>query len=128
MSKYIDETLDKLLKKDITLIVLSLKYYPYPKLDIVNRDVLGKVCIFNKEVEKLQSVLTVTTQVSLTIPDRLISSECRCWANATYSRLECLGLVSVPRNVGNDNLRKKVLKKSRKVYYSIEDNNIEAFH
>ena len=112
------------MKKDITLIVLSLK----TKLDIVSRDVLGKVCIFNEEVEKLQSVLTVTTQVSLALPDRLISGECWCWANATYSRLECLGLVSVPRNVGNDNLGKKVLKKSRKVYYSIEDNNIEAFH
>ena len=72
MSKYIEETLDKLLKKDIILIVLSLK----TKLDIVNRDALGKVCIFNEEVEKLQSVLTVTTQVSLALPDRLVSSEC----------------------------------------------------
>ena len=124
MLKYIDEILEKLLKKDISLIILSLK----TKLDIVNRDVLGKVCIFNEEVEKLQSLLTVTKQISLALPDRLISSECWCWANATYTRLECLGLVSVPRNVGNDNLEKKVLKKSGKIYYSIEDNNIEAFH
>ena len=54
--------------------------------------------------------------------------ERQCWANAQYSRRECLELVGVTRSVSDGNLEEKVLKIFEKVGCPIEGNNIEACH
>ena len=54
--------------------------------------------------------------------------ERQCWANAQYSRRECLELVGVPRSVSDGDLEEKVLKIFEKVGCPIEGNNIEACH
>ena len=54
--------------------------------------------------------------------------ERQCWANAQYSRCECLGLVGVPHSVSNGNLEGKVLKIFEKFGCPIEGNNIETCH
>ena len=54
--------------------------------------------------------------------------ERQCWANAQYSRCECLGLVGVPHSVSDGNLEGKVLKIFEKVSCPIEGNNIETCH
>ena len=54
--------------------------------------------------------------------------ECQCWANAQYSRRECLELVGILRSVSDEDLEKKVLKIFEKVGCPIEGNNIEACH
>ena len=51
--------------------------------------------------------------------------ERQCWANAQYSRCECLGLVGVPHSVSDGNLEGKVLKIFEKVSCPIEGNNID---
>ena len=62
------------------------------------------------------------------LPERLVSMEHQCWANAQYSRRECLELVGVTRCVSDGNLEEKVLKIFEKVGCPIEGNNIEACH
>ena len=49
--------------------------------------------------------------------------ERQCWANAQYSRRECLELVGVPRSVSDGDLEEKVLKIFEKVGCPIEGNN-----
>ena len=41
--------------------------------------------------------------------------ECQCWANAQYSRLECLELVDLPGGVSDGDLEEKVLKIFEKI-------------
>ena len=124
MSKYTEENLDKLLKKDLISIVLSQQ----TKMDAANSEIMYQIRKFNENVEKLQSELTVAKQVNSVLSERLVSMERQCWANAQYSRRECLELVGVTRCVSDGNLEEKVLKIFEKVGCPIEGNNIEACH
>ena len=124
MSKYTEETLDKLLKKDLISIVLSQQ----TKMDAANSEIMYQIRKFNGNFEKLQSELTVAKQVNSVLSERLASMERQCWANAQYSRRECLELVGVPRSASDRNLEEKVLKLFEKVGCPIEGNNIETCH
>ena len=91
MSKYTEETLDKLLKKDLISMVLSQQ----AKMDAANSQIMDQIRKLNEDFEKLQFELTVAKQVNSVLSERLVSMERQCWTNAQYSRRECLGLVGV---------------------------------
>ena len=55
MSKYTEESLDKLLKKDLISILLSQQ----TEMDVANSKIMDQICKFNENFEKLQSELTV---------------------------------------------------------------------
>ena len=50
------------------------------------------------------------------------------WANAQFSRRECLEIVSIPRSVDGNSLEEKVIQVFEKVGCNIDSSNIEAFH
>ena len=124
MSKYTEETLDKLLKKDLISMVLLQQ----AKMDAANSQIMDQIRKLNEDFEKLQFELTVAKQVNSVLSERLASMERQCWANAQYSRRECLRLVGVPRSISDGDLEEKVLKIFEKVGCPLEGNNIEAFH
>ena len=124
MSKYTEETLDKLLKKDLISMVLSQQ----AKTDAANSQIMDQIRQLNEDFEKLQFELTVAKQVNSVLSERLVSMERQCWANAQFYRRECLELVGVPRSVSDENLEEKVLEIFEKVGCPIEGNNIEACH
>ena len=86
MLKYTKETLDKLLKKDIVSIVLSQQ----TQMDAANSEIMDQIRKFNENFEKLPSELIVEKHLNSVLSERLVSMECQCWANAKYSRRECL--------------------------------------
>ena len=106
MSKYTEETLDKLLKKDLISIVLSQQ----TEMDAANREIMDQISKFNDNFEKLQSELIVVGQVNYVLSERLVSMKRQCWANAQYFRPECLELVGALRSVSDGNSEEKVLK------------------
>ena len=55
MSKYTEESLDKLLKKDLISILLSQQ----TEMDAANSKIMDQICKFNENFEKLLSELTV---------------------------------------------------------------------
>ena len=55
MLKYTEETLDKLLKKDLISIVLSQQ----TEMDAANSEIMDQIRKFNENAEKLQSELTI---------------------------------------------------------------------
>ena len=124
MSKYTEETLDKLLKKDLISMVLLQQ----AKMDAANSQIMDQIRKLNEDFEKLQFELTVAKQVNSVLSERLASMERQCWANVQYSRRECLRLVGVPRSISDGDLEEKVLKIFEKVGCPLERNNIEAFH
>ena len=54
--------------------------------------------------------------------------ERQCWANAQYSKRECLEVASIPRDVSNENLESKVLEVFSKVGCEILSRDSEACH
>ena len=100
MSKYTEETLDKRLKKGLISIVLPQQ----AEMGAANSKIMDQIPKPNENLEKFQSEVTVVKQVNSVLSERLVSMERQCWANAQYSRRECLELVGVPCSVSDENL------------------------
>ena len=118
MSEYTEESLDKMLKKDLILIVINLQNTIVEKNNSHN-ELLDEIRKFNNNFSKLRSELAVTKQVNTELTKRIATLERQCWANAQYSRRECLEVVAMPRQVDDNQLETKVLSIFEKVAKSI---------
>ena len=91
MVTYAGVLLDKLRKQDLIPIVLSLQ----SKLEDKDNTVLEQLRKLNESVSKLYAKLAVTKNVNNLLLTRLTTLERQCWANAQYSRRECLDIVEL---------------------------------
>ena len=78
MATYTNESLEKINKRDMINIVLSLQ----SKLDEANNRVVQEVRKLSDAFLKLQSELAVSQQVNSLLSNRLTNMERQCWANA----------------------------------------------
>ena len=124
MATYTNESLQSINKKDMIPIVLSLQN----KLDQANNKVLEEIRKLNDNFSKLESELSVTKQVNSLLSRRLVNMERQCWANAQYSRRECLDIIGIPSEVEPDVLEEKVVNIFEKLGCNIPSNHIEACH
>ena len=84
---------------------------------------------FNDNFSKLQSKVAATKQVNTELSKRIVNLECQSWANAQYSRKECLEeLVGIPRQVDDNQLETKVLSIFEKVGCTIDPGFIDDCH
>ena len=123
MASYTEDSLDKMLKKDIINIVLALQTEKESTTKI-----LEEVRGLNEKFMNLESQLLVTKNVNSLLQVRVIELERQCWANAQYSRRECLEVVCIPNSVKQNELENKVLTIFKKVGCDIKSENIEACH
>ena len=86
MSIYTEEALDKLNKKELISILLSLQ----SKVKSANNEILDQVRQLNQEFSQLESENSIVKQTNSLLWKRLVDMERQCWANAQYSRRECL--------------------------------------
>ena len=98
------------------------------KLDQANNKVLEEIRKLNENFSKLESELSVTKQVNSLLSRRLVNMERQCWANAQYSRRECLDIIGIPSEVEPDVLEEKVVNIFEKLGCNIPSNHIEACH
>ena len=105
MLQYTEEVLDKMLKRELILIVLLLQN----KITEDNNAMLQEMHKFNDNSAKPQAELVVTKHVNSELCKRIVTVECQCWANAHYSRRKCLEVAGIPRQVDDKNLETKVL-------------------
>ena len=124
MSSYTEENLDKLLKKDFTAIVLAMQ----SKMFANSAEVLEEIRTLNSKFDILQSDLLLTKKVDSELSRRLVNMERQRWANAQYSRRECLEVVGIPREVEQKDLGGKVLSVLEKVSRKIDPDNIDDYH
>ena len=54
--------------------------------------------------------------------------ERQCWANAQYSKRECLEVACIPRDVSNENVESKVLEVFGKVGCEFLSRDIEGYN
>ena len=128
MATYTNESLQNLNKKDMIPIVLSLQ----SKLDEAkleaNNKLLEEIRKLNDSFSKLGSELSVIKQVNSRLSSRLVNMESQCWANAQYSRRECIEIIGIPCEVKADDLEEKVVNIFEKLGCGMPPNRIEACH
>ena len=115
MATYSEEPLDKLLKKDIINIVLSLQ----TKMES-NTKILKEVRKLNDKFMNLESQLLVTKNVNSLLQQRVIDLERQWWANAQYSRRECIEVAVVPESVKQNEPEDKIARIFKKVGCDIQ--------
>ena len=89
MPQYIEESLDKLLNRELIPIVLSLAAQNrslQSRMSEVNNEVVEEMRKFNGNFSKLQSDLSVAKRVNTELTKRIVTLERQCWVNAQYSK------------------------------------------
>ena len=120
MASYTNDSLDKLRKQDLIPIVLSLQ----SKLDEANNKVLEEVRNLSETITKLSPELSITKNTNTLLSSRLVTLERQCWANAQYSRLDCLDMLAFLMKVSGEVLEEKVLNIFDKIGCSISPDPI----
>ena len=131
MPRYTEESLDKLLKRELILIVLPFEEQNrslQSRMSEVNNEVVEEIFKFNKNFSKLQSGLSIATCVNTELTKRILTLEHQCWANAQYSRKEYVEVVGIPRQVDDKHLEAKVLSVFQKVGCTITPEFIGDCH
>ena len=77
---------------------------------------------------KLEADVKIAKNIYNLLSQGEVDLDRQSWANAQYSRRECLEIVSIPRSVDGNSLEEKVIQVFEKVGCNIDSSNIEAFH
>ena len=111
MSIYTKEGLDKLNKKELITVLLSLQN----KVEFANNEILDQLRQLNQKFSQLEAENSAVKQANSLLSKRLVEMERQCWANAQYYRGECLEVVGIPHSVQNNELEDKVLTIFKKI-------------
>ena len=127
MATYSNGSLDKLYKKDLILIVLSLQNKP-DEANNSKTELLDEIRKLHDKFYQLQSDVCITKNVNNLLSSWLVDIDYQCWANAQYSRRKCLDIVSIPSEVKDETLEENVVRIFNKLGCSIDADRIEACH
>ena len=93
MLEYIEESLDKMLKRDLISILLNFESRMAEENNSNSSRILEGMHKFSDNFSKPQSELAVTKHVNTELTKRIVNMEHQCWANAQYSGKECFKVV-----------------------------------
>ena len=82
----------------------------------------------NDKFSQLESENVVVKQANSLFSKRLVDMERQCWANAQYSRRECIEVVGIPNSVNNNELEDKVLTVFQKIWCELSPRDLEVCH
>ena len=83
---YTEEVLDKLNKRELIGMVISLQSKETEKNDLI----LEEICKLNDKFSQPESENVVVKQANTLLFKRLVDMERQCWAIAQYSTRECI--------------------------------------
>ena len=89
---------------------------------------MDEIRTLNDTFSKLEADKKIAKNINNLLSQRVVDLERQCWANAQYSRRECLEIVGIPRSVDDNSLEEKVIQVFEKVGCNIDSSNIEACH
>ena len=131
MPQYTEESLDKLLKRELIPIVLSLEEQNrslQSRMSEVNNEMVEEIRKFNENFSKPQSELSIAKCVNIELTKRIMTLERQCWANAQFSRKECVEVASIPRQAEDKHLEAKMLSFFQKVGSNIAPEFMDDCH
>ena len=97
-------------------------------MESANNEILHQVRQLNQKFSQLESEDSIVKQANSLLLKRLVDMERQCWANAQYSRRECLEVVGIPDSVQNNELEDKVLTIFKKIGSEVSPRDIESCH
>ena len=81
----------------------------------VNNEVVEEMSKFNENFSKLLLELPITKRINTELTKWIVTLKRQCWANAQYSKKECVEVIGMPRQVDDKHLEPKVLSIFQKV-------------
>ena len=102
---YTEEVLGNLNKRELTGMVIPLQGKETKKHDLI----LEEIRKLNDKFSQFESENAVIKQADSLLSKRLVDIERQCWANAQYSRRECIEMMGISNSVKNNELEDKVL-------------------
>ena len=117
MAALTEESLNKLSKTDLVALAVN-------KVSNLTEEVQK----LNTNFELLKSDFSATRIENNSLNERLIALERQCWANAQYSRWECLEITGIPSSVSDKDLEEVVCKAITKAGVDINGDDIEDCH
>ena len=78
--------------------------------------------------KRLESDVQIVKTVNNNLLKQLENTERQCWANAQYSRRECVEVTGIPKTVESKDLEHTICKVFNSIGFDIEENRIEACH
>ena len=78
--------------------------------------------------KRLESDVQIVKTVNNNLLKQLENTERQCWANAQYSRRECVEVIGIPKTVESKDLEHTICKVFNSIGFDIEENRIEACH
>ena len=115
MANYTEDGLGKLLKKDLTSITLLQQR----KLDQHNTGWLNEIRKLNDAFSKLEADVKIAKNINNLLSQLVVALERQCWANAQYSRRECLEIVGVSHSVDDNSLEERLFKFLKKLFATL---------
>ena len=119
-----EESLKNMKKEQLVELVLHLQTKTTEAINNLTEEVKK----INQNFTRLESDVAVTKNTNSLLMKQLVETERQCWANAQYSRRECIEVVGIPTTVDNNNLEEKVCEIFQKIGVNVSESDIEACH
>ena len=124
MTALTEKSLNKLYKPELVALVVNLQ----SKMNSVNNDLVAELRKTREGFDQMKSDLSVTKKVNTLLSERLQTIEKQCWANAQYSRRECLEISGIPSSVSDNDLEDVACKALTKTGVERPEKDIESCH
>ena len=95
MASLTEESPSKLSKEELIAMMLKMQH----KMESSDTKFAEKVRKLNGSFQQLKPDLAITKNVNSQLRNRFVNMERQCWANAQYSRRECVKIVDIPTSV-----------------------------
>ena len=119
---YTEDTLKALNKTQ--LIDLFLKMQDQTNCTIVS--LMAEMKELSSSFKRLESDVQIVKTVNNNLIKQLENTERQCWANAQYSRRECVEVIGIPKTVESKDLEHTMCKVLNSIGFDIEEDRIEA--
>ena len=124
MAKLSEESLNKLTKLELMAFSMKLQ----EKNESIQHDVKDEVRELKECMKKIKGELALSKNISKLLSDWLVNMEKQCWANAQYSKCECVEVAGIPQTVPASDLEKTFSKILEKVGMEVPAKDIDACH
>ena len=123
-NEYTEECLQKLSKPLLIAMVLSQRDETKATIESLRDEVKE----MNSNFKKLGADVSIVKTVNNLLMKKSVDRERQCWADAQYSRRECLEIAGIPTSIPQQSREEKVSQIFEAIGISVDKNDIDDCH